>query len=149
MVLLTIVALQRTLDRLVLRRIKRLGSITDAIRGGNLEERADVKGNDELSQLAVSFNMMTASLKESLSEVQRHKDYLESVINNIEDQIVVVDRNLARLYPICHRVLQEWGAQTKCRYEFLNVWRKADIQIIHLAEWMRLVYLHFEGPKNG
>ncbi|RPI24041.1 MAG: PAS domain S-box protein, partial [Acidobacteria bacterium] len=49
---------------------------------------------DEISELAFSFNVMTASLNESVKEIERHKNYLENVINSIEDEIVVVDREL-------------------------------------------------------
>ncbi len=94
MVVVTIVALGGLMNRLILRRLKAFTRTTLAIRRGNLDERVDARGHDEISELAVSFNMMTASLKESLKEVQRHKDYLENVINSIEDEIVVVDRNL-------------------------------------------------------
>jgi PAS domain S-box-containing protein len=36
---------------------------------------------------------MTATLKASLDDVERHRSYLENVINSIEDEIVVVDRS--------------------------------------------------------
>jgi PAS domain S-box-containing protein len=94
MVVVTIVALGGLMNRLILRRLKAFTKTTVAIRGGNLDERVDARDEDEISELAGSFNMMTASLKESLREVQRHKDYLENIINSIQDEIVVVDRNL-------------------------------------------------------
>jgi PAS domain S-box-containing protein len=93
MVLVTIVALGASMNKLILQRIKAFTKTTVAIRSGNLDERVDVSGADEISELARSFNMMTAGLKESLREVERQKEYLESVINSIEDEIVVVDRS--------------------------------------------------------
>jgi PAS domain S-box-containing protein len=92
MVSVTILALVLLVDRLIVRRIKAMERTTIAIRKGNLDERVVTGGHDEISELAYSFNVMTASLKESLKEIERHTDYLESVINSIEDEIVVVDR---------------------------------------------------------
>ncbi len=94
MVTVTILALGLLVDRLIVRRIKAMERTTIAIRKGNLDERVVTGGHDEISELAYGFNVMTASLKESLKEIERHKDYLESVINSIEDEIVVVDREL-------------------------------------------------------
>ncbi len=88
----TILALGLLVDRLIVRRIKAMERTTVAIRKGSLDERVVTGGHDEISELAYSFNVMTASLKESVKEVERHKDYLESVINSIEDEIVVLDR---------------------------------------------------------
>ncbi len=94
MVAVTILALGLLVDRLIVRRIKAMERTTIAIRKGNLDERVVTGGRDEISELGYSFNVMTASLRESLKEIERHKDYLESVINSIEDEIVVVDREL-------------------------------------------------------
>ncbi|MBI3951431.1 MAG: PAS domain-containing protein [Acidobacteria bacterium] len=92
MVLVTIVALGASMDKLILQRIKAFTKTTVAIRSGNLDERVEVREADEISELARSFNIMTAGLKESLREVERQKEYLENVINSIEDEIIVVDR---------------------------------------------------------
>lgn len=92
MVSVTILALGILIDRLIVRRIKAMERTTIAIRQGSLDERVVTGGHDEISELAYSFNVMTASLKESVKEIERHKDYLESMINSIEDEIVVLDR---------------------------------------------------------
>jgi PAS domain S-box-containing protein len=93
MVLVTIGALVVLLHRLILRRIKRFTDTTERIRAGQLDEVIEFKEADEIGELARSFNRMTANLKETLTEVQRHKEYLEHVINGITDEIVVVDRD--------------------------------------------------------
>ncbi|MFB3902981.1 MAG: PAS domain-containing sensor histidine kinase [Acidobacteriota bacterium] len=93
MVTVTILAIVLLVDRLIVRRIKAMERTTIAIRKGSLDERVVTGGHDEISELACSFNVMTASLKESLKETERHKEYLENIINSIEDEIVVVDRD--------------------------------------------------------
>jgi PAS domain S-box-containing protein len=94
MVVITGVVLGLLVNKLILQRIKKFTDTTLRISEGNLEEVIEFKENDEISNLAHSFNKMTANLKDTLNEVKRHKDYLEHVINGIEDEIVVVDRNL-------------------------------------------------------
>jgi PAS domain S-box-containing protein len=93
MVAVTILVLAGLVNRLVVKRIKAFEKTTVAIRNGSLDERVSVRGNDEISRLADSFNVMTYSLRDSLQEIQRNKDYLEKLIDGIEDEIVVVDRS--------------------------------------------------------
>jgi len=92
MLAITILVLGVLVDRLVVRRVKAVERATVAIQGGNLDERVNVKGKDEIADLAAGLNVMTASLKHSVQQIEGHKDYLEKVINSIDDEIVVVDR---------------------------------------------------------
>ncbi|MFQ5543380.1 MAG: PAS domain-containing sensor histidine kinase, partial [Nitrospiria bacterium] len=93
MVLVTSAVLGLLVNKLILQRIKKFTDTTLRISEGNLDEVIEFKENDEISNLARSFNQMTANLKDTLNEVERHKDYLEHVINGIDDEIVVVDRD--------------------------------------------------------
>jgi two-component system, NtrC family, sensor kinase len=94
MLAVTILVLSVLIDRLIVRRIKVMQKTAQAIHAGNLEERVNIRGDDEMGELADNFNRMTATLKDSLKDVNRHKTYLENIINSIEDEIVVVDRDL-------------------------------------------------------
>lgn len=47
-----------------------------ALGQGQLEHRIDVKGNDEMSQLAQTFNHMAEQLQSSLSEIEHQNDRL-------------------------------------------------------------------------
>jgi PAS domain S-box-containing protein len=89
---ITILVLGILIDRMIVRRVKAVERATVAIRGGNLDERVAGTGRDEISDLASGLNVMAASLKSSVEQIERHKNYLEKVINSIEDEIVVVDR---------------------------------------------------------
>jgi signal transduction histidine kinase len=53
------------LYRAVLAPIRRLGDATRAVAKGRLGTRIDVRGDDEVAQLAASFNRMTESLEEA------------------------------------------------------------------------------------
>jgi signal transduction histidine kinase len=92
MLALTIVVLYLVLNHLVLRRLKRLGEAAEQI-GQSRFKRVEMPGNDEFSQLAGSFNKMSARLETAMKEIKGSKEYLESIINNIDDEIVVFDQN--------------------------------------------------------
>jgi PAS domain S-box-containing protein len=93
MALVTCVVLGLLVNKLILQRIKKFTETTLRIREGNLNEVIEFKDDDEISNLAKNFNKMTANLKDTLKEVEKHKDYLEHVINSIDDEIVVVNRD--------------------------------------------------------
>ncbi len=93
MVIATSLVLGILIQKLILQRIKKITETTQRIAGGKLDEVIVFQGNDEISNLAKSFNNMTANLKESLTELERQKNYLEHVINGIVDEIVVVDKD--------------------------------------------------------
>jgi PAS domain S-box-containing protein len=94
MILVTCLILGLLVNKLILRRINKFVGTTLQISEGHLDEVVEFRENDEISNLARNFNQMTANLKETLVEVQKHKDYLEHVINGIDDEIIVVDRDL-------------------------------------------------------
>ncbi len=93
MVLVTSIVLGLLVNRLILRRVRRFTDTTRRIGDGNLDEVIEFNEDDEIGNLATNFNQMTANLKTTLHEVERHKDYLEHVLNGIDDEIVVVDRH--------------------------------------------------------
>ena len=92
MLVLTICVLYVVLNHLVLRRLKRFGEATEHI-GQSKFRRVEMPGNDEFSQLADSFNVMSSRLETAMKEIRGSKDYLESIINNIDDEIIVLDRD--------------------------------------------------------
>lgn len=73
-------------------RLKRLGGGADEIRRGNLEHRVGVTGNDEVSDLSRSFNVMAAALEARTNELQREQIHIRSIHQGIADGIIVFDR---------------------------------------------------------
>lgn len=55
-------------------RINRMKKATRQISSGNFDVNLEVKGNDELDELAQDFNIMASALKESNEEIQRQED---------------------------------------------------------------------------
>ena len=75
----------------VLRRLQRFESTARRIAGGDLAQRVPSDGSDTLSWLAREFNTMADSVTGLVGEVRNQRERLETVINSIDDGIVVLD----------------------------------------------------------
>lgn len=76
---------------LVLRRLRRFETTARLIAQGDLERRVPTSGSDTISWLAREFNTMADSMTRLLGEVRHQRERLETVINSIDDGIVVLD----------------------------------------------------------
>ena len=76
---------------LVLRRLQRFETTARQIAAGDLGRRVPAEGSDTLAWLAREFNTMADSVTGLLSEVKNQRERLETVINSIDDGIVVLD----------------------------------------------------------
>lgn len=68
----------------ITRPIRKLVEVTDMIAGGDLSGRADISQNDEVGDLARSFNKMTEQL--SMAIVERDQEIIER--KNIEEKLL-------------------------------------------------------------
>lgn len=73
----------------IIRRIRMLISGTEKISSGDLSHRINIASNDELGQLADSFNAMTDRLSSTLVS----KDFVDNVIASMGEMLTVLDRN--------------------------------------------------------
>ncbi len=76
---------------LVLRRLDRFETAARLIADGDLEQRVPATGSDSISWLGREFNSMADSVTGLLKEVRHQRERLETVINSIDDGIVVLD----------------------------------------------------------
>lgn len=75
----------------VLRRLQRFETAARQIAEGDLEKRVPADGSDTISWLAREFNTMADSVTGLVGEVRHQRERLETVINSIDDGIVVLD----------------------------------------------------------
>ena len=75
----------------VLRRLRRFENTARLISQGDLERRVPAEGSDTLSWMAKEFNEMADSVSHLVGEVRTQRQRLETVINSIDDGIVVLD----------------------------------------------------------
>jgi PAS domain S-box-containing protein len=75
----------------VVQRLQRVESTARRIVSGDLGQRVQDEGSDTISYLAREFNTMADSVTGLLGEVRTQRERLETVINSIDDGIVVLD----------------------------------------------------------
>lgn len=75
----------------VVRRLQRLENTARLVSQGDLERRVPVEGSDIVSWLGREFNTMADSVSGLVGEVRSQRERLETVINSIDDGIVVLD----------------------------------------------------------
>jgi len=75
----------------VLRRLQRLETTARLVSQGDLRRRVPVEGSDTLAWLGREFNTMADSMVGLIGEVRTQRERLETVINSIDDGIVVLD----------------------------------------------------------
>lgn len=71
--------------------IQKLADGTHQVAQGNLDYRIEAAGDDEVGVLVNSFNSMTADLKRSRVEIERHGKLVETLLANIAAGVVSVD----------------------------------------------------------
>jgi PAS domain S-box-containing protein len=75
----------------LLRRLKRFETVARLIADGDLNQRVPATGSDTISWLGREFNSMADSVTGLVREVGHQRERLETVINSIDDGIVVLD----------------------------------------------------------
>ena len=71
--------------------IYKLISISKEISRGNYKKRVDINSNDEIGQLAATFNQMADKLDSTLSDVMNKNIRVDTVINSMSSGIIAVD----------------------------------------------------------
>ena len=89
--LLLVAAMALVFRLAVLRRLQRFETTARLIAGGDLNQRVPAGGSDTVSWLAREFNTMADSMTRLLAQVHSQHRRLETVINGIDDGIVVLD----------------------------------------------------------
>lgn len=87
--------------------IKLFAEGTQAVAGGNLNYEIAPVGDDEIGHLVHSFNRMTADLRASRSELERRRQYTETLLRNVSAGVVGLDRegSLIAINPCAERML--------------------------------------------
>jgi PAS domain S-box-containing protein len=75
----------------ILQRLKRFETTARLISHGDLDRRVPTEGSDTLAWLGREFNAMADSVAGLVGEVRTQRERLETVINSIDDGIVVLD----------------------------------------------------------
>ncbi|RMG46344.1 MAG: HAMP domain-containing protein [Acidobacteria bacterium] len=93
MLAVTIVALTLLLNRMVHAPLNEIVRTTQKIARGRLDTRARIPGRDEFARLGSQVNAMTEHLERLLGRIERQRAELQAVLDAVDDQIVVLDRD--------------------------------------------------------
>ena len=79
-------------SRSIARPVRELRGALHKVAGQNFNVRVFLKNNDELKELAESFNYMIAEMEGLFGELSRQKEELDSIISSLQEGILVLDK---------------------------------------------------------
>ncbi len=87
--------------------IQHLGEGMSEVARGNLDYRAEARGDEEFAGLFSSFNQMAGALQTTQSKLDERRRYIENVLRNITAGVLSVDRDgvIAALNPAASSML--------------------------------------------
>lgn len=91
--LLLVSAIGLVIRQVVVRRLQRFEVAARQIAQGDLARRVPDGGGDIISWLGREFNIMAESVSDLVGQVRSERERLETVIDSIDDGIVVLDAN--------------------------------------------------------
>ena len=80
-------ALAYSLARLITRPLDELSAGAEAIAEGRFEYQIPVRSRDEVGQLAITFNEMTARLKDTITELYSSRDQLQRAVRRVGETL--------------------------------------------------------------
>lgn len=73
--------------------IEKLANATKQVAHGDYDCVIKTVGNDELSYLSRSFNVMLSDLKQSKNETERHRLFMETVLSNLAVGVITLNKD--------------------------------------------------------
>lgn len=81
------------LSYIIVKPIKDLEFITSRVAKGELDRRVSINSNDEIGQLAKTFNRMADRLHETLKDSIGEQNKLEAILKSMDSGVIAVDKN--------------------------------------------------------
>lgn len=73
--------------------LRQMGRVALDMAEGQFQQRLPVRSEDEVGQLARSFNYLAARLQETVGALEREKGKLEDVVGNLAEGVLAVDQS--------------------------------------------------------
>ncbi len=77
--------------RSIAKPVHEMQEFVETIIEGNLDQTVEIDSKDEIGSLATSFNIMTERLRETMEGLHKSEKFLNDIIENIPNMIVVKD----------------------------------------------------------
>lgn len=141
--------LSTALTRRLLRPLSQLSGATKSLGEGNFNARANLRGNDELAQLARDFNAMADRLSQyrnsSLGELLQAQLAMQAAIDSLPDPVVIfgVGGDVTNVNRAAETLLG-FGAELSTK----NAQQNVDSSVHEVLDRMRVHVLGGKGPYN-
>jgi len=133
----------------IARRLKRIEASAEAIAGGDLSATVPVSGEDEIGQLAATFNVMAQRLADAFAQVEQERDRVEVLLNDLSEGVIglAADGRVAIANPAAASLLDRAVPEGVPVEELLpddvvDVWREA------LAEGVAQIVVFERGERT-
>lgn len=77
----------------ITRPVKEMTIISSQIAGGNYEKRIKPMSNDEIGELAETFNYMAETLQFTINDLSDKKNKLEAILKSMQNGVIAVDNS--------------------------------------------------------
>ena len=86
--------------------IKDLEATTSRVAKGDFERKVKVYSNDEIGQLATTFNYMSDQLNKLLQELNEKQTKLEAILKSMDSGIIAIDKEekIIMINPYCEKI---------------------------------------------
>ncbi|NLX92107.1 MAG: cell wall metabolism sensor histidine kinase WalK [Firmicutes bacterium] len=114
------------LTRTITLPIRGLTKRAAAMAGGDFSQLIDVHSNDEIGELAGTFNFLTTRLKETLQEISAEKNKVETLLKYLRDGIIAINKEgeIIHLNPAAQELLKFTGVQAEPESSGKEILRK-------------------------
>ncbi len=98
------------------RPIKTMSQTAREMAQGNFQKRIELTDHGEIGELAQNFNILSATLEETIRKLREEKERTENILLHMSEGVLAVDRDYAvvSLNPAFRRALASGNAQVRC-----------------------------------
>jgi len=109
--------------------IRKLSEASMSVALGNFETRVFLRGNDELSGLADSFNVMTEKIRSLFEEVSIQKAELNNIISSMSEGLLLIDKEnrINVVNASLEKITGIKAAEGKCYWEVIREQKLGDL----------------------
>jgi len=79
--------------RMITKPLQKMADLAKDIASGDFSRQIDIHSNDEVGQLAQSFNQMAGELKTKIETILEDRNQLSAVLTSVIEGVVAIDRN--------------------------------------------------------
>lgn len=103
------------LTRTITLPIRGLTKRAAAMAGGDFSQLIDAHSNDEIGELAGTFNFLSTRLKDTLQEISAEKNKVETLLKYLRDGIIAISKEgeITHLNPAAQELLKFTGVQAE------------------------------------